>query len=74
MAIFSNYIWWCRMINVEIHKDVYSKIGNLKRYALSRLHDKEIVNLIDLDKLNLSLQRQDGIPVDITRASVSTRN
>ncbi len=61
-------------VYVEIHKDVYGKIGNLKRYALRRLHDKEIVNLIDLDKLQLSLHRQDGIPVDISRASISTHN
>ncbi len=61
-------------VYVEIHKDVYGKIGNLKSYALSRLRDKEIVNLIDLDKLNVSLQRQDGIPADITRTPISTRN
>lgn len=61
-------------VYVEIHKDIYGKIGNIESYALSRLHDKKLVNLIDLDKLDLSLQRQDGIPVEITRTSISTRN
>lgn len=57
---------------VEIHKDVYGKIGSLMVYALSRMQDAKVNNLIDSDKLNLLLQRQDGMPVNITRSLIST--
>ena len=61
-------------IYIEIHPDVYGRIGSIRGYTLSRLRDEKVMDLIDLEKLDLSLQRQDGIPVDITRSLDSTQN
>lgn len=59
---------------IEVHKDVYGKIRNLQRYALTRLHEKKMLNLIDLDKLNKALRRQSGVPQDISHAPALTQN
>ena len=55
-------------IFVEVHKDVYGKIGSLRGYALSRMQVEKVIDLIDIEKLDELLQRQDGMPANITRA------
>jgi L,D-transpeptidase ErfK/SrfK len=59
---------------VEIHRDAYGKVGDLPSYAFCRLYEKKVANRVDFKKFRQAIQRQDGVPVDITRANHSTLN
>jgi len=59
---------------LEIHKDVYGKIGHLPSYAMIRLHKENVAHLVDFEKFGLSLRELAGIPVNIAHSSVLSRN
>lgn len=61
-------------VYLEIHKDVYGKIKHLPSYAMIRLYQEKIADLVDFEKFNLSIQGLAGIPVNIARPSVAYRN
>jgi L,D-transpeptidase ErfK/SrfK len=50
----------------EVHKDIYHKIKNFKEYGLNRLKEMGLENLVDLDKFEEVLMRQEGLPQDIS--------
>ncbi|MBW2707874.1 MAG: L,D-transpeptidase family protein [Deltaproteobacteria bacterium] len=51
---------------VEVHRDVYNKMGDLVNYGLGRLRAEGLVGKTNLDSLLQALLRQDGMPVDIS--------
>ena len=53
-------------IFVEVHKDIYGRIGDVIGYAYEKLKAEGLREKIDYDKFNRALIRQDGLPVDIT--------
>ncbi len=61
-------------VYIEVHKDVYGKIKHLPSYAMIRLYQEKIADLVDLEKFSLSIQSLAGIPVNIARPTVATRN
>lgn len=51
---------------VEVHRDIYKRIGNLEQYGLLLLQNNNVSHRVDLDKYYRVLERQDGMPVDVT--------
>ena len=58
----------------EIHRDVYGRIKHLPSYAMIRLYQEQVIDLVDFEKFNLSIQGLAGIPVNIGRPAVVSRN
>ncbi len=56
---------------IEVHKDIYSKIGNMFTYGRAKLQSRGLWNSIDQDAFKQVIQNQHGIPVDITRPAQS---
>lgn len=54
-------------IYVEVQRDIYEKIGDLAEYGHGLLREKGIVERVDLERFQQALERQDGMPMDITR-------
>ncbi|KAB2889882.1 MAG: L,D-transpeptidase family protein [Desulfobulbaceae bacterium] len=52
---------------IEVHRDVYGKVGDLRRYAENLLLWKDLYRKVDRAKLHRVVQQQNGLPVDITR-------
>jgi L,D-transpeptidase ErfK/SrfK len=50
----------------EVHRDIYKRIGNLEQYGIRLLRNKKIARRVDLEKYRRILERQDGVPVDVT--------
>jgi L,D-transpeptidase ErfK/SrfK len=53
-------------IYVEAHKDIYGRIDDFFLYGYERLEQKRLSEKVDLFKFYEVLNRQDGMPVDIT--------
>lgn len=53
-------------IYIEVHRDVYGKLGDLRRYSENLLLWKNLFKKIDREKLHWAVERQNGLPVDIT--------
>ena len=53
---------------VEVHRDIYGRVGNLQQYGLFHLRMSKHAWRVDLDKYRRALERQDGMPVDVTRS------
>jgi len=53
-------------IFVEVHEDIYHRIPDPFQFALKKLEEKGIKNLVDLEKLKEALDQRRGIPIDIT--------
>jgi L,D-transpeptidase ErfK/SrfK len=54
-------------IFVEVHPDVYGRIKDLSRHALAEARRAGVARRIDKDRLLAAVERQRGIPVDVTR-------
>lgn len=53
-------------ILIEVHRDIYAKMGNLNHLAERIFHKKGLWLLIDQSKLNRAIKEMRGIPVDIS--------
>ena len=53
-------------IFIEVHEDIYHRVPDLFQFTFNKLVQKEIVNLVELDKLREALNQRKGVPVDIT--------
>jgi L,D-transpeptidase ErfK/SrfK len=51
---------------VEVHRDIYKRIANFEKYGLDLLKEKQMTGRVNLEKYRRALQRQSGIPVDVT--------
>jgi len=58
-------------IYVEVHRDIYRKVKDFLIYGWSRLAEKGLVDKVDRLKFQRALERQDGLPVDITLRRLS---
>ncbi|MDY7035102.1 MAG: L,D-transpeptidase family protein [Thermodesulfobacteriota bacterium] len=54
-------------IYVEIHRDIYHKIGRFTAYGHELLRKKGIAERVDMERFQQALERQDGMPIDVTR-------
>ncbi len=54
-------------IFVEVHEDIYFKVGDLLHYALGRLESKGLAGRINWLQFLKAVEEQSGAPVDISR-------
>ena len=53
-------------IFIEVHEDIYHRIPDPLQFALKKLEEKGIKNLVELEKVKEALDQRNGVPVDIT--------
>ena len=53
---------------VEVHRDIYGRIGDFTEYAVHRLVERGLTGRLDLLRLCDALDQRDGLPVDVTRS------
>ncbi len=53
-------------IFIEVHEDIYHRIIDPYQFTLKKLEEKEIKNLVDLEKMKEGLDQRRGVPIDIT--------
>lgn len=53
-------------ILLEVHKDIYAKVGNMVSYARAKIQSMGLWHLVDHKVFMQTIQNQHGIPVDIT--------
>ena len=58
-------------IYVEVHPDIYNKIGNLTKYGIEKAISLGLGEKINFSFLHQALKEKKGIPVDITRRSTN---
>ena len=51
---------------MEVHRDIYNKVGAFVAYGYRRLREENMVHRVDLDKFRRALVRKDGMPTDIS--------
>jgi L,D-transpeptidase ErfK/SrfK len=51
---------------LEVHRDIYGKIGNIARYAHLLLLEQGVADHVDPEKFRQALELRSGMPVDIT--------
>jgi L,D-transpeptidase ErfK/SrfK len=54
-------------IFVEVHEDIYFKIPNMMKYALTRLDHEGLAGRINWTKFLQAVEEERGAPMDITR-------
>jgi len=54
-------------IYVEVHRDIYNRIGDFTEYGWGRLKEKGLAGEVDHKKLREALREKNGLPVDVTR-------
>jgi L,D-transpeptidase ErfK/SrfK len=54
-------------IFVEVHEDIYFKIPDMLKYAITRLNNRGLAGRINWTKFLRAVAEQSGAPVDITR-------
>ncbi len=54
-------------IFVEIHEDIYFKVGDMLTYALKKLEAKGLASRINWPRFLKAVEEQSGAPVDVTR-------
>lgn len=52
---------------VEVHEDIYSKIPDLLKYAMTRVSDRGLAGRINWTKFLQAVAEQSGAPVDISK-------
>ncbi|MBI4796522.1 MAG: L,D-transpeptidase family protein [Deltaproteobacteria bacterium] len=52
---------------VEVHEDIYHKIPDLLKYAVTRLSNRGLAGQINWTKFLRAVEERNGAPVDITR-------
>jgi L,D-transpeptidase ErfK/SrfK len=58
-------------VYVEVHRDVYKRMPNLRALARSELRRAKLEDRVDAERLQAALDEQSGIPVDVTRDPAS---
>ncbi|CAD7775984.1 hypothetical protein BLFGPEAP_01402 [Candidatus Methanoperedenaceae archaeon GB50] len=58
-------------IYVEVHPDIYNKIGNLTKYGIEKAISLGLGEKINFSFLHQALKEKKGIPLDITRRSTN---
>ena len=56
-------------IHIEVHRDVYGKKGDLRRYSQTLLIDKGLAGRVDRRRLDRAVREHTGMPVEITLGS-----
>ena len=54
-------------IFVEVHPDIYGRIGDLVSFGFALLHERGLVYRVDAKKMYRALKQQNGLPADVTR-------
>lgn len=54
-------------IYVEVHDDIYKRIGNLERSAFQLAHQQRLSDRIDAVRLREAVREKRGVPIDVTR-------
>ena len=54
-------------IFIEVHPDIYGKVGNLVDYGLKKVSNEKWVDRIDLEAVTRALQEPKGLPIDVTK-------
>jgi len=52
---------------VEVHEDIYHKIPDMLKYAISRLNQRGLAGQINWHKFLRAVEEQNGAPVDISK-------
>jgi L,D-transpeptidase ErfK/SrfK len=52
---------------VEVHEDIYMKIPDMLKYALTRLTDRGLAEQVNWNRFLQAVEEKSGAPVDITR-------
>ena len=53
-------------VYVEVHKDIYGRVGDLYEYGYLSLWEMGLLEKVDLGKFQYALDHQDGLPRDVT--------
>jgi len=56
-------------IFIEVHEDIYHRIPDPLQFALNKLEQKRIKNLVELEKLKEALDQRSGFPTEIASDS-----
>ncbi len=59
-------------IYVEVHEDVYSRLGNLERAAQRLVREAKLTARVDPERLRAAVRARRGVPVDVTRDAQRT--
>jgi len=54
-------------IFVEVHEDIYLKIPDMMKYAITRLNNKGLSDQVNWTKFLQAVEEQSGAPVDISK-------
>lgn len=54
---------------VEVHEDVYGKIGDLQKHARVVVQKAGLAGKVDPERLRLAVQAKTGVPTDVTRTT-----
>ncbi len=52
---------------VEVHDDVYKRVGNLEHQAFELVHAAQLDAQVDPERLRAAVRERRGVPVDVTR-------
>jgi L,D-transpeptidase ErfK/SrfK len=55
-------------IFVEVHPDVYQKIGDFRQYAEQKLQSSGWAAQVDMTRFSMAVQLQNGAPINVTAA------
>ena len=58
-------------IYVEVHDDIYKRLGNLERSAFSLARRQRLLDRIDAERLRAAVREKKGMPVVVTRSTPS---
>ena len=56
-------------VYVEVHEDLYRRMGDLQRHALALARQARLINRVDLERLRQAVREQRGVPVVVSRAA-----
>ncbi len=56
-------------IYVEVHEDIYNRIPNLERAAVSLARRDRLLDRIDMAQLKQAVRERRGVPVMVTRTA-----
>ncbi len=61
-------------VYVEVHRDIYDRVGSLTDHGIDLLQREGLARRVDLEKYRLALQRQGGMPVDVTAGNTEVHD
>jgi L,D-transpeptidase ErfK/SrfK len=59
-------------IYVEVHDDIYKRMGNLERTAFALARRQKLIDRIDPKQLRQAVRERRGAPIDVTRPSAGS--